>query len=157
MKSIPCSSCSRPVPVSESCTRTTCARCVARAMCPPPPPAPTTEGQKLPSPSPAIRTAVHLCANFITGLHQADRPCSALQGQRCSWYEQAVLPSATVPAIADYQERYIKNRTEKIDSGKHCACGAPVPAGKHLCQKCRIENRKEAWKNANERKKHAKA
>ena len=155
MKQIPCSSCSQPIDVAEDTVRATCSSCVARTFNPPPPEHPPEHPAV---PTPAIRTAVKdRCCNFISNLHQADRPCSVLSGARCPLFEAAILPACDSHTVTEYSARYIGKGTG-IPSAlvNRCNdCHVAISSRERYCDKCRTKRRRQAWKEQRQRKEKA--
>ena len=152
MKQIPCSSCSQPIDVAEDTVRATCSSCVARSFNPPPPPTP--ENPALPTP--AIRSAVKdRCCNFISNLHQADRPCSVLSGSRCPLFEAAILPACDPHTVTEYSARYIgKGSGIPATQPNRCNdCHATISPKQRYCDTCRRKRRRLTWRNDKQRQK----
>ena len=151
MKKLNCSSCSQPIDVAEDTVRATCSSCVARSFNPPPPPTP--ENPALPTP--AIRSAVKdRCCNFISNLHQADRPCSVLSGSRCPLFEAAILPACDPHTVTEYSARYIgKGSGIPATQPNRCNdCHAAIPFRERYCDKCRTKRRRQTRKQDNSKR-----
>ena len=92
------------------------------------------------------------CANYdhhYGGCLFAER-CKVEQGQRCGYFEQAVLPTAGQlrdgHKIIDEYQRTCQIKAPigiRTTRAKFCACGATVPMGKQVCDKCRAKRRRQ--------------
>jgi hypothetical protein len=97
------------------------------------------------------------CANY--GKHYAlcvsDEPCDVLAGKRCGYFEKAVLGPVDYPYRLlgfDYGRlfgEYAALTRAKVGMVKQrrCECGEPLRMRERYCQKCRIQRRRQSYRN----------
>ena len=76
--------------------------------------------------------------------------CKVEQGKRCGYFEKAVLPTANnlkegSKTIDEYQKLVGLSAPigSRITKANFCDCGATIPAGRRLCEKCKRKNRQK--------------
>ena len=154
-----CSECDKPVQVGEDAVKATCAICVCKAGAYRAP----DEGEKPRRIPASVRSlAAKECANHWQSKHWGERTCTVLTGQRCGYFERAVLPAGTEPAVLGY-ERMLPNasgnirRALRLHSGRYCECGALLPKRRRSCDTCRAAKRRTSYRQAKRRKRELQA
>lgn len=102
------------------------------------------------------------CANLIYGECWCLEPtgntkCLVMRGERCDYFEKAVLPIAGQPSpeghkgLAESRSVASDEYTWKhkiASTGKLCVmCGATVPRGTKYCERCKASRRSKARRN----------
>jgi hypothetical protein len=90
----------------------------------------------------------------------SDKPCKALNGQRCGFFERAVLgPPDYKCRLPDYDyQKLFAQYAELIGEEsqdaqqRRCDCGAPLRHRQRYCRKCSKKRAKEA--NRERQRKH---
>ena len=140
--------CGREVDAAEGTKKVKCCRCVNRTM------NPRSKREGKPAKVPAgMRTFISsACANFISGMHLNERTCDVLEGFRCKWLEEAVLPTAPAQLVEAYTKRYLDARKKNVEiGGRRCECGAAIGKFQRLCGRCRRLHRRAAWRDEKQR------
>ena len=98
------------------------------------------------------------CANYDKHYEQCafDEPCKVLAGQRCGYFEKAVLgPPDYKFRLPDYDyqklfAQYAEQTGTKTEAVRHrrCGCGNPVMARQRFCDKCTKKRRQESTRQA---------
>ena len=153
-----CSECGTAVQAGEDVIKVTCAICVCKAGAYRAP-----EENKKPRRIPAsVRSLVAKeCANHWQGKHWGERACTVLAGQRCGYFERAVLPAGAEPAVLGY-ERMLPNAAGKVrralqlHSGRYCECGALLPKRRRWCDHCAGAKRRKSKRDAARRRRSSK-
>ena len=101
-----------------------------------------------PRPTTAADLAREECALFVAGGCAGDHPCGVLVGQRCSYFEAAVLPAH--PNVVGYGES--PSPTAFQPPTKRCErCGAEFVPGSNRsrwCPDCAATVRREQTRRA---------
>jgi len=85
--------------------------------------------------------------------------CKVMDGFRCEYFEQAVLPTARdIGRYAEMLQQY-KNQTSGsydpvIDEPQQrlCGCGQPLAKRRRICDKCRDKRRKQTYRRNRKKK-----
>jgi|GEM_PF-1487410 len=85
-----------------------------------------------------------------------DTRCRVEQGQRCAYFEKAVLPTAwQIDAGESILDQY-QGQTKAViqvrcKEARRCTCGEPLKPRKRFCDKCRQKRRKEAYRQSKQK------
>ena len=93
------------------------------------------------------------CAGYTEG-GCIDGKCLVLEGERCEYFEKAVLPpidytySPEVESIPVLHKEYSNIHEDFCDGAelRHCECGRPMAKGKQLCKKCKKKRKQDSKK-----------
>jgi len=85
--------------------------------------------------------------------------CKVMDGFRCEYFEQAVLPTARdIGLYAEMLQQY-KDQTGgeydpvvDSDDQRQCACGQALEKRRRICDKCRRKRRKETYRRNRKKK-----
>jgi len=104
------------------------------------------------------------CAGMPFVPEDVNRRCKVARGERCEYFERAVLPladQASPPDDPRLQARRAEARRAYLrkhdldgaeDPGRSCPdCGGPLPKGKRLCETCRQRRRRASYRAARNR------
>ncbi len=84
--------------------------------------------------------------------------CYVLKQEPCLYFVKAVLPVARQRGygnvISQYQRIDINSELKNIKV-RNCGCGAELPKGKQLCEKCRKKRRLKSQKEHNSKRRGA--
>lgn len=110
----------------------------------------------------SLRTmVVDECANWVsgeyaTGCAERDfKPCLALAGKRCGYFEKGVLPLADHPQDKAKVGIYLEAAREyalttagptTVGSLRRCDCGAPLAPRHRTCEACQGRKAKSAYR-----------
>ena len=103
------------------------------------------------------------CANFITHYQECldEEPCRVLCGERCGYFEQAVLGRPDykyrLPNY-DYAKLYaqyaeLTGATYGTVEQRRCDCGTPLRLRQKFCLRCAKIRRKQSYQNIRRKKK----
>ena len=102
-----------------------------------------------------VAMARNECACHLNdGSHYGAWPCLVGKGQRCTYFEKAVLPVADwfPQAYAECRDRYWSAAGEPGRmvgaTVRHCECGEVLPPRKRLCARCRRLRRQTTYREA---------
>jgi hypothetical protein len=96
----------------------------------------------------AATMARNECANFRNDACVFDRPCAVLDGQRCAYFEDAVLPLGGPrwfpEKYADTMRAYFRKHRINADETEDrlCECGAVLAPRARYCDACREKKRR---------------
>ncbi|MHC4266933.1 MAG: hypothetical protein ACYSTS_00580 [Planctomycetota bacterium] len=79
-------------------------------------------------------------------------PCYVLEKDACIYFVKAVLPIAKQRGygnvISQYQRIDINSELKNVKI-RNCVCGAEIPKGKQVCEKCRKKKRQKTHREYN--------
>lgn len=99
------------------------------------------------------------CANYMEHYDNCvldDEPCDVLCGKQCGYFERYVRGPADYPyripgydyakLFAEYAE-ITKTPVGKV-AQRRCECGEPLTLRQRVCTKCRIQRRRESYRES---------
>jgi hypothetical protein len=90
------------------------------------------------------------CVNFDRDHEECfDGPCKVLNGERCGYFERAVLPTAKESGRYDILDFYSSISIVKVKGKERVCvdCGTSVVGRNKRCPKCKIKRNREYQKN----------
>ena len=98
------------------------------------------------------------CNDYIDNLkeEQSHCPCLVLNGKPCKWFRHKVLPPSDYQHCPNYDLQNLRLQYAQIDltftagvsSQRTCECGVPLLPRMRLCEKCKIRNRRMAYRES---------
>lgn len=143
-KRIACAVCGRSLSVGEEALAATCGQCLVRA-----PRSDPGTAQKPAKAGRGLRRAVGECCNFVGDecVMQDSGRCAVLEGERCAWFERAVLP--TCEPLGPVWNGYAGGAVISARQQKARACpdcGAALAKRQRVCSKCGLARRRKAYR-----------
>jgi len=105
------------------------------------------------------------CANWDTHYQCCadDKPCKVLCGQPCAYFERAVLGPPDYPyKLPGYDYRKLFDGYGQINPKlaaravviRKCECGASLQPRERVCEKCRAEKRRQAYRQHRQKRRN---
>jgi len=104
------------------------------------------------------------CACWLLGQCTLEGPCVIIEySRRCGYFEKNVLPPPaysfkhlcfeTRPTVERMvRSEYAEIRPDSSIGDRFCECGNPLSKRQRLCEKCRKERRREAYRRSRRKK-----
>jgi len=160
-KVIECGKCGRRMVVSSDATGGECWRCNST----PPRHGETVAEGKRPASRRLASFVRDECCNYdrrrgeclFEFLQDGDPKCRVCSGDRCGWFEQAVLPIAeqNPKAYSDAAKDYIAVARRwgfNEEAGRVCrSCGVDISPKKLYCPECLVRRRREQYRREKQR------
>lgn len=102
-----------------------------------------------------VLIAENCCNYYKEGcLFLLGKRCYPLEGKRCSWFEDAVLPGVKSNQLSirdSYLDFLASNNGNPTFTRKCKICGRSLSKHQRLCEECKKNNKKESYKRWREK------